>query len=241
MKMIKNIKMFLRETRKYKPISPQVNQAWKYFWQWRKTLDKHKTSIDYQLPWFTFNAIDFLNKNVKPGMQVFEFGGGGSTLYFLNKNSVVNTVEHNAEWFNLLKKTIAPRSYYTKWTGYHIKPEIGLIVEALSPSNPTHYLSTDEQFKNHNFKKYATKIAEYENNFFDVVLVDGRARPSCIVESIKKVKIGGYLIVDNTEREYYLKETNALLDQEYTLVLNSYGPVPYTANWFTQTTIWKRK
>lgn len=238
--LLRHIKNFFTEINRYKSISPPVIYSWKYFFRWRKTLDKNKSPLDYQLPWLTYNAIGFLNKELKPGMQIFEFGGGGSTLYFLNKNCIVHTVEHDIKWFEILKKNIDTQPYRTKWKGYHIAPEVGVFVENAYASDPLHYISLNKNFNGYNFKKYATKVAEYENNFFDIVLIDGRARPSCIFESLKKVKKGKFLIVDNTERNYYAQKTTKLLEQYYTLVLDAYGPVTYSTI-FSQTTIWKRK
>lgn len=41
------------------------------------------------------------------------------------------------------------------------------------------------------------------DGYFDICIVDGRDRAKCIKESIPKVKSGGILVLDNSEREYY--------------------------------------
>lgn len=41
--------------------------------------------------------------------------------------------------------------------------------------------------------------------FFDIILVDGRDRVKCIESSMKLLRQGGILILDNSEREYYQK------------------------------------
>ena len=40
---------------------------------------------------------------------------------------------------------------------------------------------------------------------FDIIIVDGRARSHCILNSIDKLNKGGLFIVDNAERHYYKK------------------------------------
>jgi predicted O-methyltransferase YrrM len=54
------------------------------------------------------------------------------------------------------------------------------------------------------FALYVKQIDEFPDEYFDIILIDGRARPSCIKRSVSKVKPGGLLILDNSEREYYL-------------------------------------
>lgn len=50
-----------------------------------------------------------------------------------------------------------------------------------------------------NLHDYAD-VSMLTDNFFDVVLVDGRNRGNCLLNSIPKLKKGGLLILDNSER-----------------------------------------
>lgn len=50
------------------------------------------------LPWFTFGAIDFLAAWLKPSHAAFEYGSGGSTLFFAARAASVDSVEHNERW-----------------------------------------------------------------------------------------------------------------------------------------------
>ncbi len=65
----------------------------------KKPVNKNKEAI----PWFTYSTIYFLNKRIKKGMKIFEFGSGNSTLWFANKGCFLNTIEHNLSWYNTLK------------------------------------------------------------------------------------------------------------------------------------------
>ena len=38
-----------------------------------------KSPLDLEIPWFSYAAIDFLEKFVGPNMSVCEYGSGGST------------------------------------------------------------------------------------------------------------------------------------------------------------------
>ena len=47
---------------------------------------------------------------------------------------------------------------------------------------------------------YATFIDSFPDHSFDLIVIDGRARAACIQHAIRKVKKGGYLLIDNSER-----------------------------------------
>ncbi len=53
------------------------------------------------------------------------------------------------------------------------------------------------------FHPYFQKIQKYPDNYFDFVLIDGRARVACMINEIDKIKNEGILILDNSDREKY--------------------------------------
>jgi hypothetical protein len=59
------------------------------------------------LPWYNQDLISFLNSYLKPNFNVFEYGGGNSTLYYSNLVKTVSTIETKKEWVNfvLLQKS----------------------------------------------------------------------------------------------------------------------------------------
>lgn len=58
------------------------------------------------LPWITYPAIEFLKRRIKPDMSVFEYGAGGSTLWWAKHVREVVSVEHDVEWFQKIKHTV---------------------------------------------------------------------------------------------------------------------------------------
>ncbi len=46
---------------------------------------------------------------------------------------------------------------------------------------------------------------QFPDEYFDLILVDGRNRKGCIHHSIRILKKGGVLMLDNAERSYYKK------------------------------------
>lgn len=49
-------------------------------------------------PWFTYKAIEWLDKHIEPSWKVFEWGAGSSTRYFKRKCRSVITIEHDERY-----------------------------------------------------------------------------------------------------------------------------------------------
>lgn len=232
---MKYLKEILKAKRDKKTL-PSLAHLIKQYGLWYKCL--HNTDVfKNAIPWITFSAIDFLNRYLKGDMKVFEYGGGGSTLFFSSRVNELVTIEHNRDWSEALRKVMQDQTN-VRWDGNFIEAEDVAEISNPNPSNPSHYVSEDVTFKNKSFKQYASFIDTYPDEYFDVVLVDGRARPSCLKHSLTKVKKNGLLILDNADRSYYLEYFHDKLNN-YKLELRDFGPTPYV-KWFTQTNIWRR-
>lgn len=51
------------------------------------------------IPWITYSAIEFLKNRIHSEMSVFEYGCGGSTLWWASKVKEVVSVEPNKDWY----------------------------------------------------------------------------------------------------------------------------------------------
>lgn len=202
----------------------------KYFWRWVKSSVQKDYFLLCRQPWITFDAVDFLDTINLQNKRIFEYGSGGSTLYWLDKGASVVSIEHDSVWFNKTKSLISP-SHRLDYRLVLPEPEPEEVYSKKDPANPDDYISSDEQ--KFSYKSYVCQIDEFDNGFFDVVLIDGRARPSCIKHSVAKVKSGGVLILDNSDREYYTERTDYLLhDHFFHKVFFGAGPLG-TAFWST--------
>lgn len=54
--------------------------------------------VDYEVPWFSFGAIRFLESWILPRHRVFEFGSGGSSFFFARRAGHVTSMESHPEW-----------------------------------------------------------------------------------------------------------------------------------------------
>lgn len=143
------------------------------------------------LPWLPFRAIDFIEDHLKPDFTVFEWGSGNSTIWLSERVQKVISVEHDKNWYGKVKKDLEAKNI-TNVDLFFCNPDKDL-------------KQVDEMYHQIGliFLSYAKVINEYPNEYFDCILVDGRARIGCIVEAQKKLKRGGLLILDNSDHYEY--------------------------------------
>ena len=172
-------------------------------------------------PWMTFGAVDFLRETLKSGITVFEYGSGGSTLFWLQWARSVVSIEHDREWYDRLRPLLEGRPVDYRL----VEPESrGSDTRAADPAVPSEYATEDAGLRHMRFVTYARQIDGFEDGSFDLVCVDGRSRPACVVHSAPKVKPGGMLVLDNSDRAYYLTHTREALSGFQKL--DFAGPVP---------------
>jgi precorrin-6B methylase 2 len=204
---------------------------------WRRNLESKRTPIDDELPWLTFAAIQFLDAHLTASMRVFEFGCGGSTLFFAARTHSVISIEHDAAWAERVRTAVAATGR-TNLQLRVVNPIASAQIVDLDPADPDSYATTDETHRANCFKDYATAIDEYPDEYFDVVLIDGRSRPSCAKHAARKVKKLGLLILDNAERVSYAKVHEQLDGQDWKR-RSFYGPGPFNP-YFWLTVIWQK-
>ena len=56
------------------------------------------------VPWFTYPAIDFLDRVDTKDFTVFEWGGGNSTLWWAKRVRSVRAVDHDTKWYEIVRK-----------------------------------------------------------------------------------------------------------------------------------------
>jgi hypothetical protein len=209
----------------------------------RQQLNSGLAPLRLHLPWITIEAKNTLLKYFKAKkhikLNVFEYGSGGSSLFFLKNNCNVYTIEHDNNWLIKTMNEVDKENLSSFWHPELIEPEKLTHDHKLVEANPKHYFSQDSNFTNHTFISYASSIDVYPEQFFDIIMIDGRARPSCIMHASTKLKSGGLLIIDNSERDYYFTNTQKYL-LPYSKVLSAYGAL-VASNLPTQTNIYLKK
>jgi hypothetical protein len=169
-------------------------------------------------------------------MRVFEYGAGGSTLFWAKRVREVVSIEHDRMWGERVQATLSHQGLRNCHVRL-IEPVEEPDASRGSPADPADYVSADTNFRGFSFRNYARSIDDYPDGAFDLIIVDGRARPSCGTHALPKVKTGGFLLLDNAERDYYAaihQKLESLGWQRHSF----FGPGPYNL-YFWLTTVWR--
>lgn len=201
----------------------------RYMPRWLRSRRPGASPIADRMPWFTYDGIAQLERILQPGFKVFEYGSGGSTIFLAPRVSQLVSVEHDPGWTKTVKQAIEQHSISN--VTYLVKPP------TKSQSKHEYFRSTKE--KDASFKDYVSAISDYPDRSFDIVIVDGRARVPCVREAFAKVKPGGYIILDNSERPDY-HEAFLFMRRRSSKTINCFGLIAYGTS-LMQTTFWKIK
>lgn len=173
-------------------------------------LDYYRSCMQFEvdscatLPRMTYDAIDYIGSQLDSDSRVFEYKSEDSNLYWVNYGAEVISVEHDRKCYSQVSSRMPGSTQYLL-----AEPEIENIQIEHDPKSPDRYHSL--RFKGYSFENYVKSVDQFPEAYFDVVLIAGRARISCIRRSISKIRSGGFLILVSSDREHYLPDTSNLL------------------------------
>jgi hypothetical protein len=179
-----------------------------------------------QNPFFVRSAIKEIEKfiNQKSDLKVFEYGSGKSSLWWLRHVDEYYGVEHNESWYNRVVDMLEENNFDSN---KHI------LFKPMKPMKNDSYPSNNGKMNNsvfNDFSKYLNAIDQFEEAYFDIIIIDGRKRVRSAERAYSKLKPGGYLILDDSNRLKYRKVFQDLISWDYT----EYG------NGWQRTTIFKK-
>lgn len=199
---------------------------------WLLSLVSRRTALQDEVPWIPYVARAWLSSHVTPAMRVFEFGSGGSTVFLARRARAVVSVEHDPEWCARLRQTLATE-HLTNCTLILREP----VRQAAPSSGSRAYASTKPAYAGMDFGEYVRTIDAYPDETFDLVFVDGRSRKACLAHAIPKVRVGGLLVLDNSDNREYADALRLFAHLPRT-DLHGYGPYWPPAYW--RTTVWEK-
>jgi hypothetical protein len=172
-----------------------------FLWPWFWSLLPGHSPLDDSIPWMTFRAIRWLESYLRPSMDVFEYGAGGSTLFFAKRVRTLTSIENDPSWHDRVSRVLRDRGI----TNCHLRLIPARAEPTLRgiPYGPTSYTSTTPEWAGHSFEEYVRSIDACADHSLDLVAVDGHARFSCVTHAISKVRPGGYLLLDNSDWKKY--------------------------------------
>jgi len=134
------------------------------------------------LPWIHRDVTNFLQEKIDKNTKILEFGSGNSTIYFSKLTNNLISIEHNKDWYN------------------KIKPQLNSSVKyILSYVDYVPHLPTDKKFYNCDTIEELLE-ADIPDEYFDIIIIDGIDRVNCAYGSVNKLKKGGVLILDDSNR-----------------------------------------
>ncbi|MEO8276026.1 MAG: hypothetical protein ABI639_07385 [Thermoanaerobaculia bacterium] len=192
----------------------------RHAWLWLQDRLRPRSPIEKALPWTSWASIQYLDSIDLTDRTVFEYGGGGSTLYFLRRGCVVTTVENNEAWASRIRERAGP-----------FAQRLTLKVIDM-PEHP-----------DDSFRSLANAYVNSVNcaALWDIILVDGadgdlRLRMECLAISRQLSPPGGLVILDDSwRREYVCAST--IMDGFSRRQFRSLGPARLGV---TQTDIYRR-
>lgn len=149
-----------------------------------------KSPLDLGLPWFSLSAIHFLDSFVSQSMNVFEYGSGGSTIYFAGRAASIISTEDNKEWLERVQIRLA----------------------ANGAANVTLQHRPFDFHRAEHFEQ-SEYLCSIPDRAFDVIIVDGTeesipVRPACFYHAESRIAEGGIIVVDDSWRYRELRSRN---------------------------------
>ena len=150
--------------------------------------------VRLDLPWWTFAAINKVDAflKAKPGARVFEYGSGASTVWLGRRAGEVRSVEHDAGWAPIVRQQLTAMPHVT----HRLVPP-----DAPRLPDPA-YGSTKPGWRQSSFRSYVHAI-DQEDGQFDVIVIDGRARATCLDHAATRLAPDGMIVFDNSRRAPY--------------------------------------
>lgn len=129
-------------------------------------------------PWLTPGVVGHLTVTIRPAWTIFEFGSGLSTPWYAERSAQVVSLEHDSGWHAVVSGQLRESGL--------TNCDLRLVAIADFPS----------------------QIAAFPDSFFDLVVVDGNEIPGvnrldCLREATAKVKPGGLIVFDDSDRRRY--------------------------------------
>lgn len=202
---------------------------------------KQFPTVSNAVPWLPYEAIIWLMQKRKEwdGEKCFEWGSGCSTLFFSQMFSHIYSVEHDQAWYIIVNNAIKKSN--VKNVDLQLIKNNNLNGCKRDHADPESFMSGNGNC----YLDYVCEIRKYQDNAFKLILIDGRARPSCLLQAMKKVKRGGYIMLDNAENKKYHKAIKLMPKDKFDCLVfsgvgrNDPSVIGSTKSW--KTVVWRKR
>ncbi len=167
------------------------------------------------MPYSTIFTLDAL---IKDNFKILETGSGGSSIFFLNRCRELVSIEHDKKWVEKIMSLNISESTDRSWKLIHKN----LHADSYASYSP-----------------YLDYLESLEDNTFDLISIDGRLRSQSLIILSKKVKSGGYILLDNSDRKDYSEAIRSLNPRKYKITLCK--GLCYGLPWDSESTLWQKR
>ncbi len=137
------------------------------------------------LPWVNREAINIFENLLNKKDVGVEFGSGRSTIWFSKKVKHLTSIEDDKNWYSKIKGKLEEKRL----------ENVSFLFKESNNSNP-------------NDSDYCKSIDSFEDQSLDFVIIDGNHRDIFALKSLKKIKKGGFIYLDDANRYYPFKTTS---------------------------------
>ena len=179
--------------------------------------DRQLAPLERRSPWWPYTLPPWLLATLPKGANVYEFGAGGSTLWLEDHGFAVTSVESDPDWYATLRDVVRASTRLRL-----VEPaQHGVVASEVAPGF---------------YDDYVADIGRFPDEEFDLVIVDGRCRVAATMMSMAKVRPGGLLLLDDSQRSRYHSLFSTLADWpvQTFLALRPGGSPP------APTTVWRK-
>ncbi len=144
-------------------------------------------------PWWTYRAADEVEAFLlgRRDARVFEFGAGASTVWLAKRAAEIQSVEHDVD--------------FARDLATHLDARPSVTLHTVAPAERTASSQATSQragYEDVSFDEYVDTIHRV-GGLFDLIVIDGRARRTCLEHSIQHLAHHGVIVFDNSNRRRY--------------------------------------
>jgi hypothetical protein len=156
----------------------------------RHGIPSRRTPLELGMPWWSFGAVAAVGRLPKPGMEVFEFGSGGSSIFLAARAGAVTCVEVEGKWASMVQDEAGRRGMRN----------LSVLHRPFDFHDPAGFDSSD----------YLAVLGKRD---YDVIVVDGKeesdqVRDVCFWKAEERIKPGGFIVLDDSWRYPQVKTRN---------------------------------
>ena len=134
--------------------------------------------------------------------RVFEWGSGGSTIWYAQRAQHVIAVEHAAAWQRIVAERLQAAGVAAECPSSPPLAPDSLVGYRWETDWPP-YATLSRAPLRPEYRDYLATIDAYPDAAFDLIVIDGKERVGCAPHAIPKLKPGGRLILDDSNRAEY--------------------------------------